>query len=34
VQESKGATEAPAASAANAPKLKVDNLKMVSPSCQ
>ena len=33
VQESKGATEAPAASAANAPKLKVDNLKMVSPSC-
>jgi hypothetical protein len=34
VQESKAVTEAPAASAANAPKLKVDNLKMVSPSCQ
>lgn len=34
VQESKGGTEAPAASAANAPKLKVDNVKMVSPNCQ
>ncbi len=35
VEETKGATEAPAAaSAANAPKLKVDNVKMVSPSCQ
>ena len=34
VEESKGATQAPAASAANAPKLKVDNLKMVAPSCQ
>jgi len=34
VEESKGATQPPAASAANAPKLKVDNLKMLSPSCQ
>jgi hypothetical protein len=34
VDEAKGATQAPAASAANAPKLKVDSLKMVSPSCQ
>jgi len=34
VEEPKGATEAPAASAANAPKLKVVALKMVSPSCQ
>jgi hypothetical protein len=34
VEEAKGATQAPAASAANAPTLKVDNLKMVSPSCQ
>lgn len=34
VDEAKGATEAPAASAANAPKLKVDSLKMVSPTCQ
>jgi hypothetical protein len=34
VDEAKGPTQAPAASAANAPKLKVDNLKMVSPSCQ
>jgi len=34
VDEPKGATQAPAASAANAPKLKVDNLKMVAPSCQ
>lgn len=29
----KGATEAPAASAANAPTLKVDSVKMVAPSC-
>jgi hypothetical protein len=34
VDEAKGATEAPAASAANAPKLKVVSLKMISPSCQ
>ena len=34
VEEPKGATEAPAASAANAPKLKVVSLKMISPSCQ
>ena len=34
VQEAKGATQAPAASAANAPTLKVDNLKMVAPSCK
>ena len=34
VADAKGAPQAPAASAANAPKLKVDNLKMVSPSCQ
>ena len=34
VDESKGPTQAAAASAANAPKLKVDSLKMVAPSCQ
>ena len=34
VEQAKGATEAPAASAANSPKLKVDNLKMVASSCQ
>jgi myosin-crossreactive antigen len=34
VDDAKGTTDAPAASAANAPKLKVDNLKMVSPTCQ
>jgi hypothetical protein len=34
VEESKGPTQPPAASAANAPKLKVDSLKMVSTSCQ
>jgi len=34
VAEAKGATEAPAASAANAPTLKVDNVKMVAPSCK
>ena len=34
VEESKGATQPPAASAANTPTLKVDNLKMVSPSCK
>jgi len=34
VDEAKGATDAPAASGANAPKLKVVSLKMVSPSCQ
>jgi hypothetical protein len=34
VQEPKGPTQPPAASAANAPTLKVDNLKMVSPSCK
>ena len=34
VQEVKGATEAPAASAANAPTLKVDSVKMVAPSCK
>ena len=34
VEESKGPTQAPAASAANAPTLKVDNLKMVSASCK
>lgn len=34
VDEAKGPTEAPAASAANAPKLKVVALKMVSPTCQ
>ena len=34
VEETKGATQAPAASAANAPKLKVDTLKMVASSCQ
>ena len=34
VDEPKGATQAPAASAANAPKLKVDNVKMVATSCQ
>ena len=34
VEEAKGATQPPAASAANAPTLKVDNLKMVSPSCK
>ena len=34
VAESKGATQPPAASAANAPTLKVDDLKMVAPSCK
>lgn len=34
VDESKGATQPPAASAANAPTLKVDNVKMVSASCK
>jgi len=34
VAEAKGATEAPAASAANAPTLKVDSVKMVAPSCK
>jgi pyruvate/2-oxoglutarate dehydrogenase complex dihydrolipoamide acyltransferase (E2) component len=34
VEESKGPTQAPAASAANAPTLKVDNLKMVAASCK
>jgi hypothetical protein len=34
VEESKGATQAPAASAANAPKLKVDTVKMIAASCQ
>lgn len=34
VAEAKGAPQAPAASAANAPTLKVDNVKMVSPSCE
>jgi len=34
VEEAKGATQAPAASAANAPTLKVDNVKMVAPSCK
>ncbi len=34
VDEAKSSTQPPAASAANSPKLKVDNLKMVSPSCQ
>ena len=34
VAEAKGPTQPPAASAANAPTLKVDNLKMVSPSCK
>ena len=34
VAEAKGATEPPAASAANAPTLKVDNVKMVAPSCK
>jgi hypothetical protein len=33
VQEVKSATEAPAASTANAPTLKVDSLKMLAPSC-
>ncbi len=33
VDEAKGPTEAPAASAANAPTLKVDSLKMVAASC-
>jgi len=35
VDQAKGAaTEAPAASAANSPKLKVDSVKMIAPSCQ
>jgi hypothetical protein len=34
VEESTGATQAPAASAANAPTLKVDSLKMVAASCK
>jgi len=34
VEESKAATQPPAASAANAPTLKVDDLKMVAPSCK
>jgi hypothetical protein len=35
VEEAKGAaTQAPAASAANAPTLKVDSVKMVAPSCK
>ena len=34
VAEAKGATEPPAASAANAPTLKVDSVKMVAPSCK
>jgi hypothetical protein len=34
VAEPKGTTEAPAASAANAPTLKVDSVKMVAPSCK
>jgi hypothetical protein len=34
VEQAKGATEAPAASAANAPRLKVDNVKMIAASCQ
>ena len=34
VDEAKSPTEAPAASAANAPKLKVVAVKMISPSCQ
>lgn len=34
VAEAKGATEPPAASAASAPTLKVDNVKMVAPSCK
>jgi hypothetical protein len=34
VEEAKGAMQPPAASAANAPTLKVDNVKMVSPSCK
>ena len=34
VEEAKGSTQAPAASAANAPTLKVDNVKMVAPSCK
>jgi hypothetical protein len=34
VDDAKGMTQPPAASAANAPKLKVDNVKMVAPSCQ
>jgi hypothetical protein len=34
VDEAKGPTQAPAASAANAPKLKVDTVKMIASSCQ
>jgi hypothetical protein len=34
VVEAKGDMSAPAASGANSPKLKVDSVKMVSPSCQ
>jgi hypothetical protein len=34
VAEAKGGTEPPAASAANAPTLKVDSVKMVAPSCK
>lgn len=35
VEEAKGAaTQAPAASAANAPTLKVESVKMVAPSCK
>jgi hypothetical protein len=35
VEQAKGATEAPAAAAASAaPKLKVDNIKMIASSCQ
>jgi pyruvate/2-oxoglutarate dehydrogenase complex dihydrolipoamide acyltransferase (E2) component len=34
VEEPKGGTQPPAASAANAPTLKVDDLKMVAPSCK
>ena len=34
VEEAKGGTQAPAASAANAPTLKVESVKMVAPSCK
>lgn len=34
VDESKGAAQAPTASASNAPKLKVDSIKMIAASCQ
>ncbi len=34
VEQAKGAAEAPAASGASAPKLKVDSVKMIASSCQ